>query len=421
MTGPTPSHPACRLLAIAAIAMLLAPQARARTLDLPVRKAGRAEAAAPAYLGDRLSIRLQPWASRAVPLRREARGPLGLTGPDLAARALGGAWFEPEFRGETPPPEGSGRIDFSAFYLVHLPPDADLGAALDRFASLAEVAGAEPVAVAPVTAIPNDSLWAISDWFYHPPSRRDIHAPEAWDSTTGDTSIVVAIVDTGLMPYHPDLGGTVPGSYGNVWINWAEKGGLPGVDDDHNGFVDDIWGWDFVDLPPGSEVRPGEDGFDQEGDPNDFVGHGTAVAGIVGAIANNGSGVAGTVWNARLMALRAGWASAQQPSGEVSMTCAAQAIRYATRMGAKVVNCSFSNVPSYDLDQAVTDAVANGVLVVFGSGNYGSPNALGPRPDVMNVGAVDRDDVVAPWWNNATWVDLCAPGTRVGPNANTRR
>src|SRR5262245_25629361 len=119
MTGPT-SHPACRLFAIAVLAMLLGSQAQARTLDLPVRKAGRAEAAAPAYLGDRLTIRLQPWASRAVPVRLEARGPLGLTGPDLAARALGGAWFEPEFKGETPPPpegsEGSGHIDFSAFY-----------------------------------------------------------------------------------------------------------------------------------------------------------------------------------------------------------------------------------------------------------------------------------------------------------------
>jgi hypothetical protein len=175
-----------------------------------------------------------------------------------------------------------------------------------------------------------------------------------------------------------------------------------------------------VDLPPTSEVRPGEDGFDAEGDPNDFVGHGTAVAGIVGAIANNGSGVAGTVWQARLMAVRAGWASVQQPSGEVSMVFAAQAIRYATRMGARVINCSFSNLPSYDLDVAISGAVAAGALVVIGSGNYGSPNAAGPRPDVITVGAVDRDDVVAPWSNNAPWVDLCAPGTSVATTAIRR-
>ncbi|HKQ58151.1 MAG TPA: S8 family serine peptidase [Candidatus Eisenbacteria bacterium] len=398
--------------ALALAACGFATGVHARTLDLPVRVVGGPEVEAPAYLGDVLTVRLRPAAARARLATAAAARPRvsGLASLDATAQALGGAWFEPEFKGETPPPEGSGRTDFTAFLIVHLPPGAGLGDALDRFASLAEVESVEPVAVMPLTAVPNDSLWSRSTWFYQETTRRDIHAPEAWDLTTGDTSIVIAVIDTGLIPYHPEIGGTVAGGHGNLWTNWAEESGTPGVDDDANGFVDDRWGWDFVNLSAGSDVRGLEDGFDEDGDPNDYVGHGTAVAGLVGAITNNGSGIASTVWKARLMGLRVGWASNRAPSGEISLAFAAQAVRYATRMGASVINCSFANQPMVDLDVAVAEAAHEGVIVVVAAGNNGSPNALGTREDVVSVAAVDSEDLVTFFTNLGPWVDVAAPG-----------
>src|SRR5262249_20350110 len=157
---------------------------------------------------------------------------------------------------------------------------------------LPEVVSATPIAILPLDAVPNDSLWASSYWYYQP-SRMDVHAPEAWDVTTGDTSVVVAIVDTGVNPYHPDVGGSVAGLSGQIYTNWAEVNGLPGVDDDGNGKIDDFHGWDFVALSNNSDVEPGEDWQDEDNDPNDFVAHGTGVAGMVGALTNNTIGVAG--------------------------------------------------------------------------------------------------------------------------------
>jgi subtilisin family serine protease len=111
-------------------------------------------------------------------------------------------------------------------------------------------------------AAPNDSLYPTSYW-YRQPSRRDIHAEEAWNLTTGDTSIVVAIADSGVLPYHPDLGGTTLGLSGQIWTNWAERGGLAGVDDDANGYVDDVHGWDFVSLVSSTERRTADCGRGQ--------------------------------------------------------------------------------------------------------------------------------------------------------------
>ncbi len=411
-----------RVVSVATLGLLLAAPTNARTLDLPVRRPGDVSVAGPAYLGDRLSVRLRPSAARAA-LGRAVRGArserLGIAALDQVARSMGGAWFEPEFEGESPPADPNA-TDFTTFYLVHLPASAELASALDRFAALNEVERAEPIPVLPLTAVPNDSLWSISTWFYQPPSRRDMHAPEAWDLTTGDTSIVVAILDTGLLPYHPDIGGRIAGLPGQVWTNWPERGGIPGVDDDGNGFVDDVWGWDFVDLTIGSDVRPGEDGYDEDGDPNDFVGHGTNVAGLIGALADNASGIAGTVWQARLMPLRIGWSSVAHPTGEVSLSFAAQAMRYATRMGARVINCSFSTQPYQALDLAITEATRQGVLVVTAAGNNGSPNSIGPREDVLTVAAIDSEDVVTGFSNRASYVDLAAPGGSLATTSLTR-
>ncbi len=401
-----------------ALCLVLATPGIAWALPWPVRDAARPSVTAPCYAGDRLELRLSPAAAQMIAARagpgvRQGRlARLEVPGVDAVARSLGGAWFEPEFAGEEPPPPGSDATDFTAFYLAHLPPGADLESALAQFRSLAEVASADPIAILPVSVIPNDSLWSGSYWFYQG-SRLDLHAPEAWDITIGDTAVVVAVLDTGVLSYHPDLGGAVAGLPGQIWTNWAERGGLAGVDDDGNGYVDDVSGWDFVALPSGVGVTSGEDWQNADADPNDFAGHGTFVAGLAGAIADNAIGATGTAWRVRLMPLRIGWSDESSPLGLVDMSFVAQAIRYATRMGASVANCSFATLNQSGLYAAVSAAVRGGVTVVSAAGNNGQPHELADRDDVIGVAATDAFDEVASFSNRGAFVDLSAPGTAI--------
>src|SRR5439155_21558919 len=161
-------------------------------------------------------------------------------------------------------------------------------------------------------------------------------------------------------------------------------------------------GWDFVGGPtptPPSFVAPGEDAVDEDNDPNDWGGHGTAVAGIIGAIPGNGIGLAGVVPQVRLMPLRIGYlqSGSLPPAGTVDMSYAAAAIRYATRMGVTVVNCSWQSVQTAGLDAALTAATRAGMVVVNASGNDGTAfTYLGTRGDVVAVTASDSNDVVWP-------------------------
>ncbi len=394
----------------------------AATSALPVR-----------YATDRIELQLRPGparaarAMRAVEAARLGRIPdsyassaapdvrvsrLGVASVDRVVAALGDAHYEPEFRGETPPAEGSGVTDFTAFYRVRWPHDVAVQDLVAQLRLLSEVASADPIALLPVSVLPNDSLFAESWWFYDPPSRFDVHGPEAWDLVTGDSAIVVGVLDTGVLPYHPDLGGTVVGRSGQIYTNAVEAAGLPGVDDDGNGYVDDIHGWDFVDIPP-DNVRTGEDYADQDPDPNDFAGHGTAVSGVVGAIANNGIGVTGTAWNVRIMPLRIGWSDTNAPLGLVDMSFVAQALRYATLMHVTVVNCSFATLDQHGLFAAAAAATRAGVTIVAAAGNGGQPHELASRPDVVAVAATGRGDIVAGFSNLGPYVDLAAPGDQI--------
>lgn len=231
----------------------------------------------------------------------------------------------------------------------------------------------------------------------------DIDALEAWATTTGNADVVVAVIDTGVDYNHPDLAG-------RIWTNPGESGGgreSNGIDDDGNGYVDDVHGWDFANND--------NDPFDDS-----FSGHGTHVAGTIGAAGNNGVGITGVNWNVRIMPLKF-----LNRSGFGSNWAAAEAVLYAASKGAVVTNNSYGCLGSFCFVQAFLDAIleANrrGSLFVAGAGNNNRNTDLTPNypasydaPNVVSVAATDSRDARASFSNHGTAsVDLGAPGVNV--------
>jgi subtilisin family serine protease len=217
----------------------------------------------------------------------------------------------------------------------------------------------------------------------------DVDAPLAWDMTTGGP-VTVAVVDTGIAYDHPDLSG-------NLWTNPDDPPN--GQDDDGNGVVDDVHGANLIDINAG---------------PYDDAGHGTHVAGIIGAQGGNGIGVTGVNWDTNLMPVKF-----LDDQGSGSTAIAANAIDYAVREGARVINASWGG-PAFSqaLYQAIKRAGEQGVLVVAAAGNDGVNTDSEPDypagfdlPNVISVAASDRDDRLADFSNyGAASVDLAAPG-----------
>ena len=227
----------------------------------------------------------------------------------------------------------------------------------------------------------------------------DIDAPAAWDVTTGSSSVVVGIIDTGIDYNHPDLAA-------NIWTNPGEIAG-DGLDNDGNGFPDDIHGWDF---------------FNEDSDPFDDNGHGTHVAGTIGAVGNNGLGVAGVNWNVKLMGLK--FLSA---SGSGLTTDAIRAVNYSTMMRERGVNLVATNNSwgggGYDptMENAIQAAGDQGVLFVAAAGNDGANIETGSyypagysSNNIISVAATTSSDTLASFSNyGATRVDLGAPGASI--------
>ena len=324
--------------------------------------------------------------------------------------------------------------DLSRYYIVKFNSGTSVDEVVKAYSENPMVDHVEKIGIHPVfESIPNDPYFLYNPPYVHPQwnfydtDDNDIDATDAWDLETGDETVILGDLDTGLQYNSGDLGGSSPYTEGNVWINWPEYNGTPKVDDDGNGYVDDWIGWDFVNG--GSPCYEGEDCYTEDNEPTDFNGHGTHVGGIMGAITNNSYMVAGLAggWNTapsdpangvKIMALRIGW-SAPHPVydevGYVRMDFAAQAMYYAANKGCTAVNCSWGSSNSGGLGAAVDYAIANGVLVCAAAGNDGDsvPDYLGQRTDVINVCAVDSNDV-KPWWSDyGTWVDVSAPGVDV--------
>jgi subtilisin family serine protease len=278
-----------------------------------------------------------------------------------------------------------------------LPAGVDVNDAMRLLRKLPGVEAVEPNSVISIAAIPDDPDFS-RQWGLRNTGQEggvpgaDISATSAWDITTGDPSVVIAVIDTGVDANHPDL---AP----NIWTNPGEIPGN-GIDDDGNGYVDDINGYDFVDNDPV---------------PDDQNGHGTHVAGISAAAGNNGVGVTGVAWNSKIMALKIFGAS-----GSGSVAVSVDAILYAIDNGAKILNNSWGG---YGYSQALRDAVdaANdaNALFVAGAGNDDNDNDVTPFypasfdiPNVVSVAATSRVDARSDFSNyGKATVDIGAPGT----------
>jgi subtilisin family serine protease len=238
------------------------------------------------------------------------------------------------------------------------------------------------------TITPNDTQYGV---LY---GMTKISAPLAWDISTGSTSSVVAIIDTGIDYTHPDL-------VDNIATNAKE---IPnnGVDDDANGYIDDYYGYDFI---------------NNDSNPTDDHYHGTHCAGTVGAKGNNARGVAGVNWTVKLMPVKV-----LDASGSGTLASVAAGMNYAVKRGVKILSMSLGTTSySATLENAVINARNSGALIVAAAGNSATntdvyphyPSSL-PQDNVFSIAASTSTDALAYFSNyGATTVDLAAPGESI--------
>ncbi len=262
------------------------------------------------------------------------------------------------------------------------------------------VAYAEPDYVRSIDVMSNDPGFS-SLWGLHNTGQTggtvdaDTDVPEAWYVETGSENVTIAEVDTGVDYTHQDLAA-------NMWINEAELNGIPGVDDDNNTFIDDVYGYDFC---------------NNDGDPMDDNNHGTHCAGTIGAIGNNNIGVVGVNWNVSIMPIKAFNSGGYGYTSDCIL-----AIQYAILMDADIISNSWGgggySQALYDIIAVADDA---GILFVAAAGNSGSNNDLYPRypasydvPNIVAVAATDHNDNKAYFsCYGPESVDLGAPGVSI--------
>ncbi len=296
-------------------------------------------------------------------------------------------------------------LGMEGLILVETDAHVDQNAFVSALKSNGLIAAIEPNIVIQAQITPSDSTFS-SLWGLNNTGQSgglldaDIDAPEAWEYTTGSKNVVVAVIDTGVDFNHPDI-------RANMWVNPGEVGG-DGSDNDGNGFVDDIHGYDFV---------------NNDGSPMDDNGHGTHVAGTIGAVGNNAEGVVGVNWSVSIMALKF-----LNANGTGFISNAIKALNYATMMkteyGVNVVVANNSwggggyNSQMYN---AIRSAQEANILFVAAAGNDGSNNdsrnaypANYDLDNVISVAATDNRDKLASFSNyGATKVHLAAPGVGI--------
>lgn len=267
---------------------------------------------------------------------------------------------------------------------------------------------AEPNFIYRVSKTPNDPMYG-NLWGMHNGGQADsenqvgtvgvdINVEKAWDLTTGSSDVLVAVIDTGLDYTHPDL---AP----NAWVNQAELNGQAGVDDDNNGYVDDIHGMNFVDADKPTN------------EPMDDHGHGSHCSGTIGAKGDDGKGIVGVNWNVKIMPVK--FLSAD---GGGTLEGAIKAIDYATKMGAKVMSNSWGGGGfSQNLQDAIQRSADAGAIFIAAAGNDSNNNdvtasypATFPVANIVSVAAIDNQGKLASFSNyGKKSVHVAAPGVNI--------
>ncbi len=350
-----------------------------------------ANSAASRYAAQRIIIGLD--AKVSVKRGSEGLTSLGVAGIDALNAKFGVERFEeihPARNARGSASSGAGKLHGNAYLLTY-------GARIDplkvaeEYGKLPEVRYAEPDRIRhALRTDPNDTLWATSNsWGQGYRDQWDMEkmaCPAAWDVQTGSASVVIAVSDTGIDYTHPDLAA-------NIWVNPGEIAGN-GIDDDGNGCVDDIHGFDFA--------------YD-DANPMDGDGHGTHVAGTIGAAGNNGIGIAGINWACRLMAVKG-----LDDEGSGYDSDLAQSIRYAAENGARVINMSWGGEGfSQTVHEAMAYAHDLGVVICVAAGND-SRDITNDHPAMDNlaitVSATDPDDQLCYFSDWGVKIAVAAPG-----------
>ena len=260
-----------------------------------------------------------------------------------------------------------------------------------KLKNFANIEWAEPKIVYQLDFTPNDPNYS-SQW-----NLLKILASQAWNVTKGDTSVIIGIVDTGVDWDHPDLSA-------NIWTN---KNEIPnnGIDDDQNGYIDDVHGWDFGGLTGTPDNNPMED----------QPVHGTHVAGIASAVTNNGVGISSIGFKSKLLPVKATQNDQQGPDGPYILY-GFEGIVYAADNGAKVINCSWGG-DGYSLlaQETINYATSVGALVVAAAGNSGTNNNQYPSAydNVLSVASTTQSDTKSSFSTYGTSVDVSAPGSGI--------
>ncbi len=285
-------------------------------------------------------------------------------------------------------------------YKLKVPSNMTMETLINQYRANPDVVYAEPNYIIKKAVLPNDPkfslIWGLNNTGQTGGIKdADLDAVEAWDVTTGAEDIIVAVIDSGIAYNHPDLSC-------NIWTNAIEKKGKTNFDDDGNEYIDDIYGWDFI---------------DNDGYPVDLNSHGTHIAGIIGACGDNRIGITGVMWKVKIMSLRF-----LGVSGTGDTLNAADAIIYAVDKGARIINASWAGYKySNTLYDAIDYARKKGVLFVAAAGNEANNNDIDQvypasynLPNIISVAATDNRDNIASFSNyGEKSVDLGAPGVGI--------
>jgi PKD repeat protein len=404
---------------------------------------------APSFLGfagNKCIIVLKDDAPAITATPRNGIAETGISALDAIHNRFGVNSFGRQFKGADPNSDYPTVRALTKYYKAYFPA-GNLEAIMAAYRKLPFVEKVDPVAIHTFQATPNDYYYDDStagypyyQWHYW--DTYGIDADQAWDQQTGDATVVVGIMDSGVRYYHHDIGGTDPPgpadnvTNGNVWVNPYETPN-DGIDNEGNGYVDDVIGWDFVETSGG----PGYSCIDADcgtadNDPRDGDGHGTHVAGTVAAFTNNDPtwGVAGVAggWNdgtmnytsngVKLMCLRIGYLAKYRGiiTGIVQMDYAAEAMYYVADMverGVNVaaINCSWGST-SYGAMPAATDnLLAHDVMIIVAAGNDNSSSCdyLGCRTDCLDVGGTERSGNPYYYSNYGSWIEVAAPAVDI--------